>query len=105
MIRLFRSKIYLALTLMLMVLTFGVLGYRFITDYTWVDAFYMTIITVTTVGFSEVRPMGPEGKIFTIILIINSVFIFGFAISIVTEYLLGRNSIQLLKKKKMEFSS
>ena len=102
MIRLFRSKIYLALTLMLMVLTFGVLGYRFITDYTWVDAFYMTIITVTTVGFSEVRPMGPEGKIFTIILIINSVFIFGFAISIVTEYLLGRNSIQLLKKKKMK---
>jgi len=102
MIRLFRSKIYLALTLMLMVLTFGVLGYRFITDYTWVDAFYMTIITVTTVGFSEVRPMGPEGKIFTIILIINSVFIFGFAISIVTEYLLGRNSIQLLKTKKMK---
>jgi len=101
MIQLFRSKIYLALALMLLVLAFGILGYRFIADYTWVDAFYMTIITVTTVGFSEVRPMGPEGKIFTIILIINSVFIFGFAISIVTEYLLGRNTIQLLKKKKM----
>ena len=102
MINLFRSKIYLALTLMLMVLTFGVLGYRFIADYSWVDAFYMTIITVTTVGFSEVRPMGPEGKIFTIILIVTSVFIVGFAISIVTEYLLSRNSVELLKKKKMK---
>ncbi len=87
---------------MLMVLTFGVLGYRIVADYSWVDAFYMTIITVTTVGFSEVRPMGPEGKIFTIILIVTSVFIVGFAISIVTEYLLSRNSVELLKKKKMK---
>ncbi|WP_396633722.1 potassium channel family protein [Maribacter sp. R86514] len=102
MMKLFKSKIYLALTLMLMVLAFGVLGYRFVADYSWVDAFYMTIITVTTVGFSEVRPMGPEGKIFTIILIITSVFIVGFAISIVTDYLLSRNSVELLKKKKMK---
>ncbi|WP_073247340.1 potassium channel family protein [Maribacter aquivivus] len=102
MMQLFRSKIYLALALMLMVLTFGVLGYRIVADYSWVDAFYMTIITVTTVGFSEVRPMGPEGKIFTIILIVTSVFIVGFAISIVTEYLLSRNSVELLKKKKMK---
>jgi voltage-gated potassium channel len=85
-----------------MVLAFGVLGYRFVADYSWVDAFYMTIITVTTVGFSEVSPMGPEGKIFTIILIVTSVFIFGFAISVITEYLIGRNSLQLLKKKKMK---
>ncbi|WP_282051013.1 potassium channel family protein [Maribacter aquivivus] len=102
MMQLFRSKIYLALALMLMVLTFGVLGYRIVADYSWVDAFYMTIITVTTVGFSEVRPMGPEGKIFTIILIVTSVFIVGFAISIVTDYLLSRNSVELLKKKKMK---
>ncbi|WP_437372962.1 potassium channel family protein [Maribacter litoralis] len=102
MIQLFKSKIYLALALMLLVLTFGVLGYRFVADYSWVDAFYMTIITVTTVGFSEVRPMGPEGKIFTIILIVTSVFIVGFAISIVTEYLLSRNSVELLKKRKMK---
>jgi voltage-gated potassium channel len=87
---------------MLMVLAFGVLGYRFVADYSWVDAFYMTIITVTTVGFSEVRPMGPEGKIFTIVLIVTSVFIFGFAISVITEYLITRNSLQLLKKKKMK---
>ena len=87
---------------MVMVMAFGVLGYRFICDYSWIDALYMTIITVTTVGFSEVRPMGPEGKIFTIILIVTSVFILGFAISVITEYVLGRNSLELLKKKKMK---
>jgi voltage-gated potassium channel len=102
MIKLFRSKIYIAIFLMCGVLLVGVIGYRFISDYSWVDAFYMTIITVTTVGFSEVRPMGPEGKLFTVLLIITSVFIFGFAISVVTEYMLSRNSLQILKKKKVE---
>lgn len=85
-----------------MVLLIGVLGYRFLSGYTWVDAFYMTIITVTTVGFSEVRPLDVASKLFTVILIISSVFIFAFAISVITEYILSRNSLQLLKKKKVK---
>ena len=102
MLRLFRSKIYLALTLMVSVLLMGVLGYRFLSDLSWIDAFYMTIITVTTVGFGEVVPLGPQGKIFTVFLIILSVFIFAFALSVITEYILSRNSLQLLKKKKVK---
>lgn len=102
MIQLFRSKIYVALLLVIVVLLFGILGYRFISDYSWIDALYMTIITVTTVGFSEVRPMGPEGKIFTVLLILTSVFTVGFAISVVTEYILSRNSLQILKKKRVK---
>ena len=102
MMKLFRSKIYLALFLVLVVLVFGVTGYRFISDYSWIDAFYMTIITVTTVGFSEVRPMEAEGKLFTIILILSSVVIVGFAISVITEYILSRNSLELLKRKKVK---
>jgi len=102
MAKLFRSKFYVALALMVLVLLFGVFGYRFILGYTWVDALYMTIITVTTVGFSEVQPMDAYGKIFTVVLIISSVFIFAFAISVITEYILSRNSMQLLKKKKVK---
>jgi len=102
MIQLFRSKIYVALLLVIVVLLFGILGYRFISDYSWIDALYMTIITVTTVGFSEVRPMGPEGKIFTVLLILTSVFTVGFAISVITEYILSRNSLQILKKKRVK---
>ena len=102
MIKFFRSKIYVALLLVVVVLLFGVLGYRFISDYSWIDALYMTIITVTTVGFSEVRTIGPEGKIFTVLLILTSVFTVGFAISVVTEYILSRNSLQILKKKRVK---
>ncbi|WP_127018329.1 potassium channel family protein [Flagellimonas beolgyonensis] len=102
MIRLLRSKIVLALSLMVMVLSIGVIGYKFLSDFTWVEAIYMTIITVTTVGFSEVRPLDADAKIFTVFLIVTSVFIFGFAISVVTEYILGRNSLEMLKKKKVK---
>jgi voltage-gated potassium channel len=62
----------------------------------------MTIITVTTVGFMEVQPLDIISKIFTILLIITSVFIFAFAISVITEYILSRNSLQLLKQKKVK---
>jgi len=87
---------------MVFILVIGVLGYRYLSNYDWVDAFYMTIITVTTVGFSEVRPLDAGSKIFTVFLIIASVFIFAYAISVITEYVLGRNSLQLLKKKKVK---
>ncbi|RIV36470.1 potassium channel protein [Flagellimonas lutimaris] len=102
MIKLMRSKILVALTLMIMVLLIGVVGYKMLSDFTWIEAIYMTIITVTTVGFSEVRPLDANAKIFTVFLIVTSVFIFGFAISVVSEYILGRNSLDMLKKKKVK---
>lgn len=102
MLRLFRSKIYIAVSLMVAVLATGVIGFKYLSDLSWVDAFYMTVITVTTVGFTEVGPMSPQTKIFTIFLIIASVFIFAFAISVITEYILSRNSLDILKKKKVK---
>ncbi|RNC92773.1 MAG: potassium channel protein [Allomuricauda sp.] len=102
MMRLYRSKIAWALVLMLAVLFFGVLGYRYMYGYTWVEAVYMTIITVTTVGFSEVKPLNAEAKLFTSFLIVTSVFIFGFALSVISEYLLSRNSLNRLKERKLK---
>ncbi|NJB35932.1 potassium channel family protein [Croceivirga sp. JEA036] len=101
MIKLFRSRLAIALTLMCVIFIIGVFGYRIMAGYTWIEAIYMTIITVTTVGFSEVRPLDTNAQIFTVFLIIASVFIFGFAISVISEYILSRNSLQLLKKKKV----
>lgn len=102
MIKLSRSKLYLALSLTFAVVLCGTLGYRYISDYTWIDALYMTIITMATVGFKEVQPLDDTSKIFTVFLIVASVFILGFAISVLTEYILGRNSMQLLKKKRVK---
>jgi voltage-gated potassium channel len=102
LIKFFRTKIYTALTLLVFILIAGVIGYKFISDYSWVDALYMTVITMTTVGFSEVNPLDTESKIFTIFLILASVVIVGYALSVITEYILSKNDVEELKQKKMQ---
>jgi len=101
-IKLFRSKIYTAITLLVILLLIGVLGFKIMSNYTWIDAIYMTVITITTVGFAEVNPLDPVSKIFTIFLILTSVVIVGYALTIITEYILSKNNIEELKHKKMQ---
>lgn len=98
----FKTKLYFAITLLFIVIIIGVLGFRVISGYSWVDAVYMTVITITTVGFGEVEPLDDNSKIFTVFLILSSVVIVGYAISIITEYILSRNNLEELKKKKMQ---
>ncbi len=57
--------------IMLAVLTMiGVAGYMFIEQYTFLEALYMTVITVASIGYNEVKPLSDNGRIFTIILVI-----------------------------------
>ncbi|WP_179344040.1 potassium channel family protein [Winogradskyella ursingii] len=102
LLKLFRSKIYTALILLLLLLCVGVLGFRFIGDYEWIDSLYMTVITITTVGYAEVNPLDVNAKIFTIFLILTSVVIVGYAISIITEYILSRNNFEDIKQRRMQ---
>ncbi|PWH81825.1 potassium channel protein [Algibacter marinivivus] len=102
LITFFRTKIYTAIFLLIIILMIGVFGYVMISGYSWVDALYMTVITMTTVGFGEVVPLDDESKIFTIFLILASVVIVGYALSIITEYILSKNDVEELKHKKMQ---
>ncbi|MDC8000145.1 potassium channel protein [Aequorivita todarodis] len=99
--QLFSSKITVAILLLLLVFMTGVVGFHFFSDYSWIDAFYMTVITVTTVGYGEVMPLSPQEKIFVSLLIISSIFIVGYAISVITEYILSKN-IGSLRQKKVQ---
>ncbi|WP_040280773.1 potassium channel family protein [Psychroserpens damuponensis] len=102
LIRFFRVKIYTAVFLLVLVLLVGVLGFKIMSNYTWVDAIYMTVITITTVGFGEVQPLDDSAKIFTVILILASVIILGYAITVITEYILSKNNFEELKQRKMQ---
>lgn len=48
----------------------GTLGYVFIADYSWLDAVYMAIMTMTTVGYGEIRPLGQAGRVFNTFYIV-----------------------------------
>ncbi|HAX15808.1 MAG TPA: potassium channel protein [Leeuwenhoekiella sp.] len=83
-------------------LMLGVFGFRFLAEYTWTDAVYMTMITISTVGFGEVQPLNDSAKIFTVILILVSVIVLGYAISIITEYILSRSNFELIKQRSVQ---
>lgn len=98
----FKKKVYTAIFLLLAVLASGIIGFRLISNYSWIDALYMTVITITTVGFGEVVPLDNQSKVFTIFLILISIVVVGYALSIITEYILSKNNVEELKQKKMQ---
>eukprot|EP01035_Chromulina_nebulosa_P057173 gene57173-78342_t len=65
----------------------GTIGYVVIDDYPWLDSLYMTIITIGTVGYGEIHPLSSGGRIFTIMLIISSVGLVAYYLTIVTRLL------------------
>ena len=103
MLKYLNNKLYGALALMLFVIIIGTLGYKFISDsYSWIEALYMTIITTTTVGFGEVHPSGDTEKLFTIFLIITSISIFGYVVSVISEFIANGRFFEQINKRKMQ---
>lgn len=98
----FRSKLRNALGLVLLVLTIGVTGYMLMSDYSFVDALYMTVITISTVGFGEINPLNEQEKLFTVFLITTSIVSFGYTVSAFTEYIVSGQLFQQLKLKKVQ---
>ncbi|WP_205502659.1 potassium channel family protein [Rufibacter psychrotolerans] len=65
----------------------GVGAYHVLEGYSLADAFYMTVITISTTGFMEVQPLSPEGRLFTSIYILVNIGIIAYTVSVVTTYL------------------
>jgi voltage-gated potassium channel len=70
-----------------MSLVIGVVGFMFIEDYHFLDAFFMSTITISTVGFEEVKRLSDNGKLFASIYILFNLALFAFVISTVTTYI------------------
>lgn len=97
-----KSKLQKALFFLLSLLTVGVVGYMTLSDFDFVEAVYMTVITISTVGFSEVQPLNNEERIFTIFLILTSITIFGYAVSAFTEAIASGEFFKQLKLKRVQ---
>ena len=90
-----------ALLLMLGAILVGILGYVVIEDYPWLDAYYMAVITLASVGFGEVHPLSTAGKIFTTLLILFNVGLFAYAISTITSIFAEGGFHNLIKEFRM----
>ena len=91
----------LPLILVVLMIMVGALGYVIIDGFTLLDAIYQSGITFTTVGFGEISPISPAGRIFTITLIILGFGVFSMSIGILVEVLNKGQLVNIIKERNM----
>lgn len=85
-----------------LILLGGTLGYRYIENLPWLDAVYMVIQTVSTVGFNEVKPLSTEGVWFTIALIVSSFGTFAYGAGLLAQLAIDGRVRHFLVTKRIE---
>ena len=86
----------------LTLLSLGTSGYMTLENWSFVDSFYMTVITVSTVGFSEVNPLDDSGKIFTVFVIFGGVIFYGISFHVMVQLFLENRFKEVYKREKMQ---
>ncbi len=83
------------------VVVLGSAGYMIIEGWSFFDALYMTIITVGTVGYGEVHPLNPAGRVFTIFLILSGMSVLVYAVSEIMATVVEGELTGVLRKRKL----
>lgn len=94
-------KLIQPLAILLFIYVAGVIGYILIEQFSFLEAFYMTTISVTTAGFTEVRKLSDAGRIFTSFLLITSWGAFAFAITRITQYIINGEVNKYFKNRRI----
>lgn len=89
-------------SLLISIITFGVSGLMLIEGWPFLDALYMTVITMSTVGFREVHPLSTAGTVFVIVLIVLGVGTFLYIITSLSEYIVAGHLVGAMGRRKMK---
>ncbi|MCC7430274.1 potassium transporter TrkA, partial [bacterium] len=88
------------------ILIVGTIGYWFIGErnYSVLDCFYMTIITIISIGYGEIIDMTgkPYGRVFTIIVALSGIGVLTYTFSYLTAFLADGNFAEGIRRKRME---
>jgi len=98
----YRKRVITAAILMVAVVFFGVIGYQLIEGWNVFDSLYMTIITLTSIGYGEVNPLTTKGRVFTIFLIVTGIGIIGYSLSIIASFIIEGQLIGLIGRRRMQ---
>ena len=96
------SRFYILFLILIFLLIIDVSGYIFIEKVNFSDALFMTIISVTTVGYKEVFPLSPQGKLFTIFVIFTGLGIFLYIARLIVENTIEGRIRKILGRRKMK---
>lgn len=81
------NRLYLAIFLSALSLIIGLAGFMGIEHFGPVDAFYMTVITISTVGYGELHPLSEVGRLFVSVYILYNLFVVAYLVSVVSTFI------------------
>ena len=99
----YQRNIIIALGSLFALFIIGVIGYTIIEQKSWTlfDAIYMTVITLTTVGYGD-NGLSDTGKAFTIILLIGGIGVFTYSVSVATAFIVEGQLREVFRRRKMK---
>src|SRR5262245_17088834 len=100
-----RIRLLLPLGLVGAVIVTGTLGYHWLwrrVGGTWMDALFMTVTTITTIGYGEVKPLDDWGRAFTMILAVTGIGSLFYTLGVVMEYLVAARLADPGGRRRME---
>ncbi len=95
------KKLWYLIALILFISAVSTFGYMVIEGWPLLDAFYMTVITLGTVGFTEIHGLSDMGRIWTILVIASGIGTVGFAFAQATRIIIESELHDLLRRRKM----
>lgn len=98
----FQLRLFRALLMFLVIAVVGTLGYYLLEGWRPLDALYMTIISMTTVGYSEIGELTDAGRVFTMCLLVGSVGTAGYAVSTIASFVVEGEFQRILRGRKMD---
>ena len=96
-----QQQIIRPIIVIIFVISFGTIGYSLIEKWDFFDSLYMTIITLTTVGYGEVHTLSRAGRAFTILLVLSGVGAMFYALSVGAKTLIEGELRRFLGRKKL----
>ncbi len=94
-------RVWWTLGFLLILLLSGCVGYVYLEGWAWHESIYMTIITLSTVGFNEVRPLTDAGRLFTAGLIVVGFGTVGYAFGNLAAFFVEGQARELVRSRKM----
>jgi voltage-gated potassium channel len=105
-IKISKYKIYFALVFLIFLLIIGMFLFSYLENWSYIDSFYFSTTTLTTIGFGDLVPSTDLSKLITSIFSLLGVGTFLFCLSVIVEYYLNKRFFSLSKhfknKKKIE---
>jgi voltage-gated potassium channel len=100
----FPRRLIVPLLIPLVLLAAGTIGYRLIEgpSWSWLDAAYMTTITLTTVGFGEVRPLSDGGRVFTMLVCLGGIFTLAYVVTEIIRFFVSGEIQRTLGRQRVE---